>query len=281
MTQLHDLLSQITADPACAPAAIATALTRLLDAPAPNNSCTLPGTVGDVIGAIATELNLPCAPIGSTGNLGITLGDPAAPLDLLVTAHMDRPCFRLLNLPETTLYPLCAIRVPADGYSCPGIALRFTDNRVNIAARGTLQFQPNGADQRITFAAESGRLHWGDTVMMRATPTQRDGFIIGTGLDNAIGVLLALLSANALNQYAPDAISSRKIIFAFTDQEEGPPIGLFGQGAARLAHALPPPRLGFINIDGHNRDDATGHKSWASAPPTPSSPVADAAQSCP
>ena len=31
----------------------------------------------------------------------------------------------------------------------------------------------------------------------------------------------------------------RKIIFAFTDQEEGPPVGLFGQGAARLLNALP------------------------------------------
>ena len=51
----------------------------------------------------------------------------------------------------------------------------------------------------------------------------------------------------------------RKVIFAFTDQEEGPPIGLFGQGASRLAHALGPPRLGFINIDAHNVDKSTGH----------------------
>ena len=55
------------------------------------------------------------------------------------------------------------------------------------------------------------------------------------------------------------AIADRRVLFAFTDQEEGPPIGLFGQGAARLAYALDSPRLGFINIDGHNVDEAAGH----------------------
>ena len=96
--------------------------------------------------------------------------------------------------------------------------------------------------------------------MMQAAPALSDGLISGTGLDNAIGVLLALLSAHTISRYAADAIATRKLIFAFTDQEEGPPIGLFGQGAARLAHALSPPRLGFINIDGHNPDETTGHK---------------------
>ena len=161
--QIYKLLAHISADPASSAQNIYALLARLLNAPAPNNSCTLPGTVGDVIRAIATELDLPCSPIDSTGNLGITLGDPAAPLDLLVTAHMDRPCFRVLNLNDTTLYPLCAIRVPADGYSCPGIALRYEDGRVAIAARGQLHFQPNDDRQRITFAAESGTLCNGAT----------------------------------------------------------------------------------------------------------------------
>ena len=257
--QIQNLLNKITTDPACAPDAIAAELSRLLAAPAPANSCALPGTVGDVIRDLAAELNLPCAPIGSTGDLGITLGDPAAPLDLLITAHMDRPCFRVLNLPAATLYPLCAIRVPAPEYECQAISLHYIDDRVTVSARGNLRFQQTKDNYRITFAAESGKLQWGDTVMMRAAPKISDGMIIGTGLDNAIGVLLALLSAYALNKYAPDALAGRKIIFAFTDQEEGPPIGLFGQGAARLAHALPPPRLGFINIDGHNIDQSVGH----------------------
>ena len=212
-----------------------------------------------MISALADELGLTCAPVGSTGNLAIEIGDRAAPLDLLVGAHMDRPCFRVRNLDEATLYPLCAIRVPSDGYTCDAIALRYIDERVTIAARGQLRFDRRDGDYRITFQLDSGELHKGDTVMMHAAPQLRDGRVIGAGLDNAIGVLLALLSAYALQEYAADAIAGRKLLFVFTDQEEGPPIGLFGQGASRLAHCIEQPGLGFINIDGHNRDEAAGH----------------------
>lgn len=259
MTETANLLAHISADSASDPAAIYNRLTRLLEAPAPANSCALPGAVGDVIRAIAAELDLPCAPFGSSGNLAIELGDPAAPLDLLVTAHMDRPCFRVRDLAQATLYPLCAIRVPGDGYECEARALRFIDGSVNVSAIGRLHFAAEGGDYRIRFLAEEGELAAGDTVMMHCAPTLSEGLISGAGLDNAIGVLLALLSAHALQAHAPDAIAGRKILFALTDQEEGPPIGLFGQGASRLAHALEPPRLGFINIDGHNLDRAAGH----------------------
>ncbi len=257
--RISQLLTRIAADPACKPDAIFDNLSRLLAAPAPANSCQLPGTVGQVIRAIAAELDLPCAPLGSTGNLAIEIGDPAAPLDLLATAHMDRPCYRVLNLDEATLYPLCAIRVPHNNYQCEGIGLRYLDDRVVISARGKLRFVEEGGDYRISFRAESGDLRWGDTVATHTKATLSDGLVIGAGLDNAVGVMLALLSAHALRQYATEAMAGRKIIFVFTDQEEGPPIGLFGQGAARLAHALPPPRLGFINIDGHNVDESNGH----------------------
>ncbi len=258
--QIKDLFSHISADPAVAPKAIFERLSRLLAAPAPANSCTLPGAVGEVISALADELGLTCAPIASTGVLAIEIGDPDAPFDLLVTAHMDRPCFRVRNLAESTLYPLCAIRVPSDGYSCEAIALRYIDECVSIAARGQLRFEENGkGEYRIRFSAESGELRAGDTVMMHRAPQLSDGLVIGAGLDNAIGVLLALLSAHALQEYAPDAIADRRVLFAFTDQEEGPPIGLFGQGAARLAHHIEPPRLGFVNIDGHNVDESLGH----------------------
>jgi len=260
MTDTSDLLTHISADAANAPEAITAWLTRLLDAPAPANSCALPGAVGEVIRAIAAELDLPCAPLGSSGNLGIEIGDADAPLDLLVTAHMDRPCFRLRKLAEATLYPLCAIRVPGDGYSCKAWALRFVDGRVSTAARGRLHFAADGGDYRIRFLADEGELAWGDTVMMHCAPTLSEGLISGTGLDNAIGVILALLAAHTLNQHAADSLKGRRLLFALTDQEEGPPVGLFGQGAARLAHALEPPRLGFINIDGHNVDEATGHR---------------------
>ena len=243
------------------PDSLHTLLVRLLAAPAPNNSCLLPGAVGGVIREIAAELGLDCAPIGSTGNLGITIGDAAAPLDLLITAHMDRPCFRVLDLGASSLLPLCAIRVPGDDYQCAGMALRFEDGRVAVAAQGKLRFQSKSGELRIIFQAEQGELGWGDTVMMQATPQLRDGLIIGTGLDNALGVLIGLLSAQALNEQS----RSGRVLFAFTDQEEAPPSGLFGQGAARLAGELEPPRLGFINIDAHNPREHDGHLPGAGA----------------
>lgn len=258
--QIQNLLSNISADPATSPESIFGKLSRLLDAPAPANSCALPGAVGEVIMALADELGLRCAPFGSTGNLTIEIGDPDAPLDLLVTAHMDRPCFRLRNLADGTLYPLCAIRVPGDGYTCEAIALRYVEGRVRVTARGKLRFEMgDGVDFQIRFQAESGELRAGDTVMMRAATQLRAGLVIGAGLDNAIGLLLALLSARMMKEYAAETVADRRILFAFTDQEEGPPIGLFGQGASRLAHDIEPPRLGFINIDGHNLDEWSGH----------------------
>jgi len=257
-SQFPNLLSTISADPASAPEAIYTRLTRLLEAPAPANSCALPGAVGEVIRAIAAELDLPGAPFASSGNLVIEIGDPAAPLDLLVTAHMDRPCFRVRSLRDGALYPLCAIRVPGDSYECEARALRFVDGRVSVTATGRLRFDTEGDGYRIRFLADQGELAPGDTVMMHCAPTLTGGLVSGTGLDNAIGVLLALLAAHALNQYAAEGLAGRRLLFALTDQEEGPPIGLFGQGAARLAHALEAPRLGFINIDGHNVDEAAG-----------------------
>ncbi|MCY4466300.1 MAG: M20/M25/M40 family metallo-hydrolase [Chloroflexi bacterium] len=239
---MHDAVSQIV------PGTTFALLQRLLAAPAPNNSCLLPGAVGGVIRDMAAELGLDCAPIGSTGNLGIAIGDAAAPLDLLISAHMDRPCFRVLDLNAGSLYPLCAIRVPGDDYQCGGIALRFRDGRVQVAAGGRLRFQSKSGELRSTFQAERGELRWGDTVMMHSEPQLRDGLIIGTGLDNALGVLIALLAAQRLQEQG----ASGRVLFAFTDQEEAPPSGLFGQGAARLAGEMSPPRLGFINIDAHN-----------------------------
>ncbi len=258
-----DIFKRIESDPVYSPDAIFAYLTRLLKAPAPNNGACLPGAVGEVIGEIAAELGLALSTdprIRATGNLAIQIGAQSAQSDLLITAHMDRPSFRVLDLADGTLYPLCAIRVPVDGYSCAAIAVRYEAGRVKRSAEGKLRFRDTGGDYEIRFETETGRLDRGDTVLMRIAPRRQDDRIIGTGLDNAAGVLLGLLSARALSALSEKfAERGQKIIFAFTDQEEGPPIGLFGQGAARLAHALPPPRLGFVNIDGHNVDQATGH----------------------
>ena len=258
-----NLLTQIENDPVYSDAAIYSYLQRLLAAPAPNSGAALPGAVGEVIADIAAELSLSLSAeprIRATGNLALEIGAESAGADLLITAHMDRPSFRVLNLAEATLYPLCAIRVPHPQYRCRARAVRFLDGRIETVAQGELQFSMVNDERQIRFAVEKGSLAWGDTVLMAAEARLADGRIVGTGLDNAAGVLIALLAARSLNAMSDDfALRRTKVIFAFTDQEEGPPIGLFGQGASRLAHALPPPRLGFINIDAHNVGASTGH----------------------
>lgn len=260
---VENLITQIGKDPVCSADSIYGYLRRLLAAPAPNSGARLPGAVGEVIGAIAGELGLSLSAdprIRATGNLAIAIGAASESADLLITAHMDRPSFRVLHLAEATLYPLCAIRVPQPQYRCPAIAVRYRAGRVETVAEGALQFGEVNAEQRIRFEVESGSLAWDDTVMMAAEPRLSNGRVIGAGLDNATGVSLGLLAARALSAFSDElAARGQKVIFAFTDQEEGPPDGLFGQGASRLAHALPPPRLGFINIDAHNVDESTGH----------------------
>ena len=249
------LLTSIDRDPAYASDELHRRLSHLLAAHAPANGCHLPGAVGEVIQTMAHEWGLtPSADprIRSTGNLALEIGADKAEIDLVITAHMDRPSFRARALADGIVYPLCAIRIPHDGYVSPAKAVRFQNGMMAVGAYGSMSIQEMGGGHHIRFQAERGALAWGDTILMDALPQRRGNHIVGAGLDNAVGVLLALLSARALDSFA--VRQRQKILLAFTDQEEGPPIGLFGQGAARLARAIPPPRLGFINIDGHNID---------------------------
>ena len=91
-------------------------------------------------------------------------------------------------------------------------------------------------------------------------PPARDGDrVTGTGLDNSLGVLAALLAAAALSA-GEGALrrAGRRLLVAFTDQEEGPPDGFFGHGAARLAGALPPPIAGCVVVDAHTAGPGPG-----------------------
>ena len=253
------LLAHIDSDPIYTKAdELFALLTRLLAAHAPSNGCHLPGAVGGMIRRLADEWGLALSKdprIQATGNLALEIGADQPEIDLVVTAHMDRPSFRVLSLEHGTLYPLCAIRIPHDNYICQAKAVRYQHGAMKVAAAGEMRVRESGAGHRISFRAERGALDWGDTILMEATPQRQGSHIVGAGLDNAAGVLLALLAGRILKGFAADiARRGQKILFVFTDQEEGPPVGLFGQGAARLSHAIPPPRLGFINIDAHNVD---------------------------
>ena len=103
---IETLMTQIADDPLFSCDAVFGYLTRLLAAPAPNSGACLPGAVGEVIGDIAGELGLSLSTdprILATGNLAVEIGAESDAADLLITAHMDRPSFRVLNLSEATL----------------------------------------------------------------------------------------------------------------------------------------------------------------------------------
>lgn len=236
-------------------------LDRLLRAHAPSGGANLPGAVGGVIGALAADLNLGARwipELGATGNAALALGADGSP-GIVVVAHMDRPSFRVRTPGSGALFPICANRFPQGEHRTGAKALRFAAGRLDVGARGTLvSRRENGADT-LTFEAADGSLAWQDTVVLDVAPVRgTGGSVSGTGLDNALGVLMALLAASALVRIE-SVLSARgaRLLVVFSDQEEGPPDAFFGHGAARLMHALPPPR-GVVVVDAHSADRPDG-----------------------
>ena len=235
-------------------------LSQLVASHAPANGSQLKGAIGDTIRAMVHEFGLRLAidpRILATGNLAVEVGAHKSDIDLVITAHMDRPSFRVLSVADSTLYPTCAIRIDGDEYITTAKAVHYHGGEMQLTAQGKIAIKATNSGNHITFQPERGQLGWGDTVLMDAIPQRQDDKIIATGLDNSVGTLLALLTARVLQSTMYDM--DHKILIVFTDQEEGPPTGLFGQGAARLSHAIAPPRLGFINLDAQNVDVAAGN----------------------
>lgn len=237
-------------------------LSALASAHAPANGCQLPGAIGDTIRTFASQFGLSLSSderLLASGNIGIEIGASKPEIDLVITAHMDRPSFRVLSIAEKTLYPICAIRIDGSEYRTGAKAVHFVDGQIRQTAAGQIVIRATKGDYEITFETTSGELHAGDTVLMDVQPQRRGDDMIATGLDNTTGVALALLLSRLLQSLSDDLTQrGRKLLVVLTDQEEGPPIGLFGQGASRLAHAVQPPRLGFMNLDAHNVDHAAG-----------------------
>lgn len=229
------------------------ALERLLRAHAPSGGAWLPGAIVDDIAAIAAELGLRerfIGQIGATGNAALWLGADKAQPDVVILAHMDRPSFRVDVRSGTTVYPICANRFPQGDDQVPAKALRFTDGKLQVSARGTLFSSRAGDSESLDFSAAEGEVGWQDTLVIDAEP-QRDGTAIrGTGLDNCLGVITALGAAKALSAIEDQLRGlGRRCLFVFTDQEEGLPEAFFGHGAARLAGVLPAPSRGVIISD--------------------------------
>lgn len=229
------------------------ALEQLLLANAPSGGAWLPDAIVDDIEALAAGLGLArrfIPHLGRTGNAGIALGADKAQADLIVIAHMDRPSFRVRSAQTGELYAMCSIRIPGERYETRAKALRFANGTIQISARGTLVVENQGGANQIHFHAEEGALAWHDTVVMDAPPRLEDGTIHGTGLDNCLGVITALGAAAALARVEAALIShKRRVLFVFSDLEEGIPDAYFGHGAARLAGMMPAPTYGAISVD--------------------------------
>lgn len=240
-------------------------LTQVLGGFSPSSGCDLPGAVGDTISNLAAQL----VPEGTivrnlryTGNIALQLGPPSEHPDLVIVAHMDRPSYRVRAIAENgtgELFPICAIRLPAGAYRTGARAFRFEGGELVAGATGSFVAEPKPSPESghsLYFEASEGHLTYWDTVVLDTPPTldEASGQIISTGLDNALGVTVSLLTAGAVAQIAQDL--GRSCWFVFTDHEEGPPDGyFFSQGADRLTRAVAPPRIGVINVDAHNAGD--------------------------
>lgn len=231
---------------------------QILAGLAPSSGCDLPGAVGDTIAELASQL-VPAGRIvrnfKNTGNLALQLGPSTDQPDLVITAHMDRPtyCVRSIDAQgRGTLFPICAIRLPDSEYRTGARSFRFEGGKLVVGAIGEYVAVPDPSSNAYVFYFEptEGHLTLTDTIVMDTPPRLEETTqeIISTGLDNTLGVTIALFVAQAL---AP--IVSGACWFVFTDHEEGPPNGYyFSQGADRLTRAIPAPRIGVINIDAHN-----------------------------
>jgi hypothetical protein len=234
-------------------------LVRLLTARAPSGGCLLPGAIGGVVADLAEELGLKedfIPEIGSSGNPGISLGARVDAVDIVITAHIDRPSFRVRDVTlgdGGLLYPICADRFPEGEYRAQALALRWEPGEgLTVGARGQFIAQRGTGGDHYRFVNQEGQLAAHDVITLDATPTLIDGAITGTGLDNCLGALSALHAAHILKGVEGVLTQAgRRIVIAFTDLEEGVPTAFFGHGAARLMGALPQPRIGAIVCDGH------------------------------
>jgi len=240
-------------------------LRRLLTAYAPSGGCLLPGAIAEVIHTIVSEWGLAAhwlPEIGHSGNAGLTFGAPIAEVDVLISAHMDRPSFRVRDLlpgDGGALYPICADRFPAPVYRAGAVALRWQPGTRLIGLPGAFTAHKDASGDRYHFRPTDGDLTYADTITLAADPVlAADGTITGTGLDNSLGILAALIAARTFHAHNHAlATAGKRLVIAFTDREEGVPRAFFGHGAARLTYALPPPRVGALISDGHGVGGST------------------------
>lgn len=231
-------------------------LSALLKAPAPSGGAGLPGTITDVIQAQAGHIKLVDRlrlNYKSTGNLAISVGVQREQADVIISAHIDRPSFRVSSTANGELYPISANRFPRGHYEGMARAFRFNGGQIITGAEGHMISERDDGGDKLQFLTESGTLHPGDTITLAADPQRNGEQVTGSGLDNSMGVSVLLMTLAVYQQLEPHLIErDLNCLFVFTDNEEAPPDGFFGNGAARLRFAVPAPRRGILNVDGQN-----------------------------
>src|SRR5262249_26326796 len=159
--------------------------------------------------------------IGATGNTVLWLGAEKETADVIILAHLDRPTYKVRSAADGILYPICATRFPAHGYRIGAKALRYENGGLVLGGTGTLISERPEGKEILRFETDSGELRWYDLVTMEMTPTLNDGVVMGTGLDNCLGVMTLLGAVSALRSIeAAMKTQQKRCLFVLTDQEE-------------------------------------------------------------
>jgi len=266
IAQLHNALPQLDNALAQSPELVSVdtlweRLQRLLIYPAPSGGVLLPGAVIDAVQDIAREYNLTerfIVNFENTGNMAIRFGVEREKADIILSAHLDRPAFRVKSLADNSLYAISAYRFPEGEYRAPAKSFRYENGTLIVGSEGELVAIQDENGKSLSFHVTDGELAPADTITLASVPKRDGDTVVASGLDNALGVATLLAISNIMQQLEPALIEQDKtVLLIFTDNEEAPPDGFFGNGAARLRFAVPAPRRGIINVDGQNTGEPT------------------------
>lgn len=182
----------------------------------------------------------------NTGNALLSLND--RPTKILFLAHADEISYLVghkCSDGSWALIPFCNNDTKGE-YEAVALRYQLSSKALESVARGKLGCRDGGNPY---FSPAQGSVQFGDRLVYDH-PLSFDGDIIRGNIDNSAGVAACLLAALALRQVAPDA----PISFAFTDEEEGPPISslTFARGARRLFRGLSKLPDLCVVVDGHD-----------------------------
>jgi len=239
-----------------------------MDAHSPTASIALPGTIIDTLTANVEKMGLTdhyASNFNGTGNAAILLGEKKDHIDVLIDAHLDKPTFGVAEIEETrhtrraTLFACCANRFPTGIYRVSAKVLRYDETRqaVTVCGRGEIvSHREKNTGDRLFFEPNEGEIDYTDMVALDVPPRLENMTITGSGVDDASGVTVVLVTASIIKAIEPLLKSkSLNCLFTFSDNEEWPPESFFSLGASKTTFSLEPPTFGSIVVDVHQADE--------------------------